>query len=135
MRLSWVELKYSKKAVRRAGDYLISDGFDMDKFLEASDVLDNWRSSHAYPLQSMLGYYRKKTFEVDPNAVVARRLKRTPSILAKLQREDRMKLDRMEDIGGCRIVVSNENQVYQIRNAIVDGRTRNILRRERDCIK
>jgi hypothetical protein len=135
MVLSWVELKYSKKVVRRSGDYLISDDPDMDKFLEAFNVLENWRSSHAYPLQSMLGYYRKKAFEVDSNAVVVKRLKRTPSILAKLRREDGMKLDRMEDIGGCRIVVSNKSQVYQVRNAIVEGRTRNILRRERDYIK
>lgn len=134
MILSWVELKFSKKAVRRAGDCLISNELDFDKFFDASEILDNWRSSHAYPLQSMLGYYRKIAFEVDPNAVVAKRLKRTPSILAKLQREDGMKLDRMEDIGGCRIVVSSINQVYQIRNAIVEGRTRNILRRERDYI-
>lgn len=133
--MSWVELKYSKKAVRRAGDYLIGDTPNLENFFEASEILVNWRSSHAYPLQSMLGYYRKKAFEVDPNAVVAKRLKRTPSILAKLQREDGMKLDRMEDIGGCRIVVSNKNQVYQIRNAIVDGSTRNILRRERDYIR
>lgn len=133
--MSWVELKYSKKAVRQAGDCLIDDLPDLDNFLEAYEILVNWRSSHAYPLQSMLGYYRKKAFEVDPNAVVAKRLKRTPSILAKLKREDGMKLDRIEDIGGCRIVVSNKNQVYQIRNAIVDGSTKNILRRERDYIR
>lgn len=62
-------------------------------------------------------------------------MKRTPSILAKLRREEGMKLDRMEDIGGCRIVVSNIRQVYEVRDAIVDGRTRNTLRRQRDYIK
>ncbi|MEJ1439134.1 MAG: RelA/SpoT domain-containing protein [Candidatus Sedimenticola sp. (ex Thyasira tokunagai)] len=133
--MNWIELKYSKKAVRRSGDYLIGDNFDLDKFVESFEILDNWRSSHAYPLQSMLGYYRKKAFEVDPSAVVVRRLKRTPSILAKLKREDGMKLDRIEDIGGCRIVVSNKSQIYEVRDAIVRGRTRNILRRERDYIK
>lgn len=130
----WIEPQYSKKSVRRAGDYLIGNRFETDKLFEALGILDNWRSSHAYPLQTMLGYYRKKAFEVDPNAVVVKRLKRTPSILAKLKREDGMKLERMEDIGGCRIVVSNINQVYQIRNAIVEGRTRNILHRERNYI-
>ncbi|WP_027328748.1 RelA/SpoT domain-containing protein [Marinimicrobium agarilyticum] len=133
--MSWIELKYSKKAVRRAGDYLISDELDIDKFFEAYEILDNWRSSHEYPIQSMLGYFRKKAFDVDPESVVARRLKRTPSILAKLRRENGMKLDRMEDIGGCRIVVANKNQVYETRDAIVDGRTRNTLRRQRDYIK
>lgn len=135
--MSWIELKHSKKSVRRSGDHLINDdlAFDLEKYVEAIVIIDNWRSSHAYPLQSMLGYYRKKAFEIDSTAVVARRLKRTPSILSKLRREDGMKLDRMEDIGGCRIVVSNKTKVYEVRDAIVSGRTRNILRRERDYIK
>lgn len=133
--MPWIELEHSKKAVRRSGDYLISDGFDIEKFLDAYQVLENWRSSHAYPIQSMLGYFRKKAFEIEPSAIVARRLKRTPSILSKLKRENGMKLDRMEDIGGCRVVVLNRKQVYLVRDAIVKGRTRNTLRRERDYIK
>jgi hypothetical protein len=135
--LPWVELKHSKKAVRRSGDCLISDDFDIDidKFFESYEVLENWRSSHAYPIQSMLGYFRKKAFEVESKSIVARRLKRTPSILSKLKRESGMKLDRMEDIGGCRIVVLNKKQVYLVRDAIINGRTRNTLRRERDYIK
>ena len=133
--MTWIELEYSKKAVRRAGDYLICKEFDIETYFESYETLDNWRSSHEYPIQSMLGYFRKKSFGIDSEAVVVRRLKRTPSILAKLKREDGMKLDRMEDIGGCRVVVSTKEQVYEVRDAIVDGRTRNILRRQRDYIK
>ena len=133
--MTWIELEHSKRTVRRAGDYLISGEFDVDDFMGAYNVLENWRSSHAYPIQSMLGYFRKKAFEIDANSLVARRLKRTPSILAKLTREDGMKLDRMEDIGGCRIVVSTKRRAYEVRDAIVEGRTRNILRRQRDYIK
>lgn len=130
--MPWIELQHSKKAVRRSGDCLSSDSFNIDKSYE---VLENWRSSHAYPIQSMLGYFRKKAFEVEPKSIVARRLKRTPSIISKLKREKGMKLDRMEDIGGCRVVVLTRKQVYQVRDAIVNGRTRNTLRRERDYIK
>jgi ppGpp synthetase/RelA/SpoT-type nucleotidyltranferase len=135
--LSWTELNYSKKAVRRAGDYLIAnlENIDVDTFLESYDILSNWRSSHAYPMQSMLGYFRKNAFEVDKHSIVAQRLKRTPSILAKLRREGGMKLDRMEDIAGCRIVVSSKSDVYLVRDKIKGGRTRNILHRERDYIK
>ena len=134
--MSWAELSFSKKAIRRAGDYLIdeSESFDIVKYLESYEILSNWRSSHAYPIQSMLGYFRKKAFEIDKDAVIAQRLKRTPSIIAKLQREQDMKLDRMEDIAGCRIVVDTKNDVYDVRKNIVSGSTRNILRRERDYI-
>lgn len=103
-------------------------------FFVSYDVLDNWRVSHAYPIQSMLGYFRNKAFGVDEKAVVARRLKRTPSIIAKLRRELGMKLDRMEDIGGVRIIVENLEKVERVYNAITKGRTRNILRRQRDYI-
>lgn len=135
--MTWAKLKYSKKAVRRAGNYLIDEWkkIDIDKFSESYDILSNWRASHAYPMQSMLGYFRKKAFETYQYSVIVQRLKRTPSILAKLRREGGMKLDRMEDIAGCRIVVSNKYNVYSVRNKIVNGRTRNILRRERDYIK
>lgn len=134
--MKWIELAYSKKQVRRAGDYLIEERgvFDFEKFLESFDVLSNWRSSHAYPMHSMLMYFRNKAFCIDQKAIVVQRLKRTPSILSKLRREDGMKLDRMEDIAGCRIVASNKADVYAIREKIIGGRTRNILHRERDYI-
>jgi len=133
--MSWIELEYSKKAVRRAGDCLLSLESDFEDFLKAYNVMDNWRSSHSYPIQSMLGYFRKKAKSIDNDSIVVQRLKREPSILSKLRRENGMKLDRMEDIGGCRIIVSNKYQVYEVKNAIVDGKTRNTLRRQRDYIK
>ena len=134
--MAWAELNFSKNAVGRAGAYLIEQsGFDIPKYLESFEILSNWRSSHAYPIQSMLGYFRKKAFEIDKNAVIAQRLKRTPSILAKLRREADIRLDRMQDIAGCRIVVENNSNVYDVRNTIVHGRTRNKLARERDYIK
>jgi Region found in RelA / SpoT proteins len=136
--LTWTILNHSKKAIRRAGEYLISEISpisDSDKFTESFDILSNWRASHAYPMQSMLGYFRRKAFEVEKNSIIVQRLKRTPSILAKLRRESGMKLDRVEDIAGCRIVVSNKANVYSVREKIINGRTRNTLRRERDYIK
>lgn len=137
-----IKLKHSKKSVRRAGDYFAHDNdllesldFDFDEYLRNFEIVENWRSSHSYPMQSMLGYFRNKAFDKDKSSIVVQRLKRTPSILDKLRRESRMKLDRMEDIGGCRIVVATKQHVYDVRNAILDGRTRNILHRERDYIK
>jgi ppGpp synthetase/RelA/SpoT-type nucleotidyltranferase len=129
-----ITLQHSKGVIRRAGECLAADIKDFEKFFEAYDVLDNWRVSHAYPIQSMLGYFRKKAFEVDAKSIVARRLKRTPSIVAKLKRESGMKLDRMEDIGGVRIIVDNLQKVAEVAKSIKSGSTRNVLRRERDYI-
>ena len=133
--MTWIELEYSQTAVRKAGKKLISDELSDADFESFMDVLDNWRASHAYPLQIMLKYFRDKALGIDKNALVVRRLKRTPSILLKLRREQGMQLQRMEDIGGCRVVVSSKARVYQVRDEIISGRTRNKLVRERDYIK
>ena len=135
-----IKLNFSKKAVRRSGDYFVDDDdddndFDIDEFLKNFEIIENWRSSHSYPMRSMLGYFRNKAYVNDKNSLIVQRLKRTPSIINKLNREEGMKLDRMEDIGGCRIVVSTKQLVYDVKNSILDGSTRNILHRERDYIK
>ena len=117
-----ITLQYARREIRRAGERLASDHYDLENFIAAYDVLDNWRVSHAYPIQSMLGYFRNKAFAIDDKAIVARRLKRTPSIISKLKRESGMKLDRMEDIGGVRIIVDSLNKVHQVSEAIKNGR-------------
>jgi len=49
---------------------------------------------------------RKQTTYRDGDPTVAQRIKRLPSIRHKLERMPSMKLSRMQDIGGCRAVVS-----------------------------
>jgi ppGpp synthetase/RelA/SpoT-type nucleotidyltranferase len=45
---------------------------------------------------------------------VSQRLKRIPTILDKLSREPKMELGRMADIGGCRAVLGDIDQVYAV---------------------
>ncbi|MGL4766590.1 MAG: RelA/SpoT domain-containing protein [Formosimonas sp.] len=108
------------------------DGFAEQK--EAFDILVNWRASHAYPMQTVLNQFRRKAFFVDSTALVAQRLKRTPSIIAKLKRE-KMELDRVDDIAGCRAILSDIDAVYALRDAMLHSKTKNKLKRERDYIK
>jgi len=46
--------------------------------------------------------------------VVAQRFKRFPSILNKLQRYPTMSLARMQDIGGCRAILADGEEVAQV---------------------
>ncbi len=69
------------------------------------------------------------------NAIVAQRLKRVPSIISKLQRNNSMKLARMQDIGGLRAVVITINQVQLLKNDFVNSRFQHVLAREYDYIK
>jgi len=80
---------------------------ERDKLAWALDVVDNWRSSHSYPLQVVYMALRTRVRTVEANALVAQRLKRLTSIYAKLANEPTMKLSQMQDIGGCRAVLSS----------------------------
>jgi ppGpp synthetase/RelA/SpoT-type nucleotidyltranferase len=62
---------------------------------------------------------KRKALKFDKNALTAQRLKRLPSILKKLQRvysgeKATMKLSQMQDIAGCRAVMSNVKFVKQL---------------------
>lgn len=135
--MDWTELTFSKKQVRKAGEILARDLVDNDdpfSYIDAYLALSYWRACHAYPMQAMLSFFRKKALEIDNKAIIVQRLKRTPSIISKLTRESNMKLDRVEDIAGCRIVVESNKQVYEVMDKIKSSRSRNILHRERDYI-
>ncbi len=90
---------------------------DADEYYEALDIINNWRSSHSRPLYTFRFGVRRHAERVDPNALVAQRIKRLSSIRLKLQLSPNMKLSQMQDIGGCRAVAEDVNKV----NAIVEN--------------
>jgi len=55
-----------------------------------------------------------RALQIDPNALIAQRLKRMPSILSKLKRFQNMELSRMQDLGGCRVVVESVKMVRHL---------------------
>lgn len=115
--MSFAIPKYSRNQVNRAGDFLIADNCSEDQLHYAFEVLANWRASHGYPINTFQATLRQKLKAIDDKALVAQRLKRTPSIIAKLQRFTGMNLARMQDIGGLRAVVSSISKVRQLENA------------------
>ncbi len=117
--MSKIEFEYTKGAVNRAGDTLLTP--DSPSIGSAKDVLDNWRACHAAPLNSFQKSLRLRLKKVDGDALVSQRLKRTPSILSKLQRNPGMKLARMQDVGGIRAVVNNMQKVREIEAAYKKG--------------
>jgi putative GTP pyrophosphokinase len=116
-----VEPNYSRAEVNRAGKILSCDNPGLGDFNWAIQVLNNWRACHGYPINTFQALLRKKLKEYDGKAIVAQRLKRTPSIIAKLQRFDTMNLSQMQDMGGLRAVTRTLSVVrkldYDYRNA------------------
>ncbi|MBT3043622.1 MAG: RelA/SpoT domain-containing protein [Candidatus Thiodiazotropha sp. (ex Codakia orbicularis)] len=132
--MKWIEPKYPRKKVKKAGDYLVKADIDSTEFKESIPVFHNWRSAHAFPMQIMLDLLRKNSIRIDRGAIAVQRLKRVPSIYTKLVREKGMSLSRMEDIAGCRVVVDNVRYVNKVYSLLKKSRTKNILHRERDYI-
>lgn len=127
----WEVPIYSKKEIERAGQMLSMENLTPDEEQHSLTILNNWRSSHAYPLQVIANNLRNN----NPNATVVQRLKRLESITQKLKRFPNMSLYRMQDLGGCRIIVDTKNDVYKAVDKYKSSKIRHILKREYDYIQ
>jgi hypothetical protein len=105
---------FSRSQVRKAGRILKSDNSSQKDQEYADEVLTNWRGSHLYPINTFRSTLTQKLKSIDPNALVAQRLKRAPSIISKLKRHPNMNLALMQDIGGLRAVLKNINKVREV---------------------
>ncbi|MFT4927179.1 MAG: ppGpp synthetase/RelA/SpoT-type nucleotidyltransferase [Phenylobacterium sp.] len=112
------QLSYSKKAVKKAGDH-IRKGCDESTRAEAIDIIRNFRASHLYPLMLIKNHINRIAQKVSQDYILARRLKRLPTIIDKLERptldgttSNAILLTRMQDIGGCRVIFDTVEEVY-----------------------
>lgn len=81
---------------------------------ESLDILSAWRGSYIYPLGLAFNLLKRYTDKIGNNAVYGQRLKRVNSILHKLNRMPDIKLSRMQDIGGCRVILSDYEQLRKL---------------------
>jgi putative GTP pyrophosphokinase len=100
----------------------MDDDNPISKIRRAEETLGQWRLRHALPLDAAGQILREKVAPIDAAALIGQRLKRTPSIVAKLKRWAGMKLSRMQDIGGLRAVVADMERLRQLEAALTgDG--------------
>lgn len=112
--MAWAEPAYSRSAVDRAGATYIDSNADREARELALTVINNWRSSHSFPLNTLQMNLRSSSAQYDDDPTVAQRMKRLPSIRHKLERIPGMNLSRMQDLGGCRSVLSSVNAVHEL---------------------
>lgn len=110
----------SKSSINRAGRALSTEIVGEGELKSALKLLNQWRLLHNYPINTFQATLRKRLTSIDSGAFVAQRLKRAPSIIAKLKRFDGMNLARMQDIGGVRGVVSKMNQLREIQSSYLE---------------
>ncbi|KWD57258.1 (p)ppGpp synthetase [Burkholderia cepacia] len=114
--------RFSRKGVTRAGNVLINPGAaGAAEIHEALALINHWRACHTYPINTFQATLRARLKKVCTEALVGQRLKRVPSIAAKLERNPGMQLARMQDIGGLRAVVNTMSQVQTLRDLYVNG--------------
>jgi ppGpp synthetase/RelA/SpoT-type nucleotidyltranferase len=93
---------------------------------EDHEVIQVWRAVHRSVLNSFQAILRTRTRH--STARVAQRLKRRSTIYDKLQRQPDMKLSRMDDIAGCRIIFRNIKQLREFREGLHGARFNHRLR-------
>lgn len=106
--------QFSIIEVNTAGRILASFDGSPDEFSHAISVIDNWRASHSYPLQSFYVTLKRRACTVHKSALTAQRIKRLESIARKLILNKDMKLSQMQDIGGCRAILPSIAHVREL---------------------
>jgi putative GTP pyrophosphokinase len=125
---------HSKGALNRAGRLLTTSKPDEAEYDSALKMVNEWRTCHAYPLNTFNSTLRHKVKRF-PGALVAQRLKRLPTIIDKLDRYPEMNLAQMQDIGGIRAVVNTVKNVQVLQAEYKDTkRFTHILKKEHDYI-
>lgn len=129
----WKTLEYSKRQINDAGNTIRRDNATPEEINFATQVIDNWRAAHAYPLHVIYMHLRRMAGS-RKDIIVVERLKRLDSIIGKLKRETNMDLWRMQDLGGCRFIVPTVNEVFTFAEKYKNSRVRHEYKRTYDYI-
>lgn len=132
--MTWTFPQYTRSQVDRAGEVLRGSPATESARQAAKAVMDNWRASHGYPLNTIQVLLRDRARRVDDRSMVAQRLKRLPSIIEKLGRFPTMNLTQVQDIGGCRAIVASVPRVQRLRRIFVQRETAHELVHTKDYI-
>lgn len=83
---------------------------------EALRLISAYRTMHTVPMTSVTMGIRSMVNTVRRDDLIrpGQRFKRLDRITNKLTRYPRMRLSQMEDIGGCRVVLPNLDEVYRV---------------------
>lgn len=130
----WKVVEYPRNQIIKAGKIIKNSESTQDEIAYATQVIDNWRAAHAFPMHVIYTHLRRMA-QSDSNIIVAERLKRIDSIVNKLKREPTMSLWAIQDLGGCRFIVTTIEDVYKYSSDYEKSRKRHILQSKYDYIE
>lgn len=135
--MAWAKPQYSRKLVDWAGEVIVRDAATPNDLDEAFKIINNWRSSHSYPLLNFHMNLRRKANSIQSDALFSQRIKRMESLVAKLKRDQTstLKLSQMQDIGGCRAVLSNVGHVRRLIDKYHNSSFAHVLKTHKDYME
>jgi hypothetical protein len=125
----------SRGRVDAAGVLLATETVDGPKLQEGYATLNAWRALHSVPLAALYQTVYREARLVAPEPLVVQRLKRVESVIAKLQRFPQMKLSRMQDLGGCRAILTDVAESQRLMEAFVGREIRHTRVRQDDYVE
>lgn len=109
-----VHPKFSKENVNKAAKNIAKCLQEKTPIEEQDEkIVENWRTSHTHVLNTWQIILRNRIKKFKHSKIIfVQRLKRRNTIYDKLKRYPDMKLARMHDIAGCRLIFENKNELY-----------------------
>jgi Region found in RelA / SpoT proteins len=132
--MAWAAPAYSRNQVDKAGGILVRGHDGSPQYANALVVINNWRASHQYPLNTFQVTLRRKASAVSDNFFVSQRIKRLESIQRKLE-SGTMQLSQMQDIGGCRAVIETVDDIVALRRLYDRSRFDHSFKNGKDYIR
>lgn len=120
MAVEYVLPEYSRSKIEAAGKALAGKLTDIDEAVGIFRIAHNWRDAHVFPMRrirfELTGVIRK----AKATGITAARIKRMKSIRKKLQASP-LTLYQIQDIGGCRAIVSTIDELRNVAFRYSDG--------------
>ncbi len=108
------QVKRAGSLVRRARREGVDSACSLAALAEAIQTIEQHRATFKTPLVTANNGLRSMVRTLGLDGKVTQRLKRMATILDKLSREPTLALDRMQDIGGCRVVLPRRTDVLEL---------------------
>lgn len=132
--VSWAVPEHSRTKVDAAARTLVSPESTTEERLAALVLVNNWRDSHNYPLNTFQMTLRTRARHLEPSADVVQRKKRLTSIEGKI-RTGGFRLTQIQDIGGCRAVMPGVADVDALATSYKDSGWLHELADENDYLR
>jgi ppGpp synthetase/RelA/SpoT-type nucleotidyltranferase len=126
----------SKTEIDKAGNILKDkESYSDAEIANAEKTLTYWRTIHSSVITDFHSDLKKRVININKNAVIVQRIKRTESIIRKLNRISGMRLSRMQDIAGVRVIVNSIDEVYLLMDNLLHAEFLHEFKNKKDYIQ